>query len=262
MALASLRPFMGFEAQRKKVITMSDLIQDQAKLKTFIQKALSDYTSAGRRIHIAVVSAVFHAARTGDPSLLNFAYKGLRSNDQGAVKLFVRRAHAIIGLGGDNPDMKPSEVVQAAIEKGTVLGLKQGDFFIVKGHTSDEAKTLAKLCETRFINPDGEVDKFILDRNNFTETKIVGDADMLKSIVALAKRLESTSETTKVEVKNNRVRDFIAKMGDQASTMLSQLDLGQPDNVRPKAAAKAARTRVKAGNKAPVGIAAAPAIVN
>jgi hypothetical protein len=216
---------------------MNEIIKDQAKLKKHIQVTLNDYHSAGRRIHIAVVSAFYHAAAYGDPSMLNFVTNGLRSNDQGAVTLFVRRAAAIVGLDGKDPDGMSRELIQAAVEKGGILGRKGGEFFVTKGHTSDEAKLTAKFCEARWINPDGKADKFILDRNNFTETSVIGDSDMLKSIIALAKRLDSDSDTRKVTV-SPAVAKFFNDMKDKAEVMLGQTSLADEPKVRTPRASK------------------------
>lgn len=229
---------------------MNTLIKDSTKLNTYVTNTLKAYQSAGVRIHIAVISALYHAAATGQNAVINRIMAGLRSNDATAVRQFVRRVSAIVGLEGEEPDGLAAEVIQAAVEAGALLDFKQGEFTIKegRGHTSAIAKTWAKMCEERFINPDGERDKYILDRNNFTEVKTLGDVDALKNLIRAATAVEEETDTRKLNV-SKKVKDFFAKVRDQAEAMQNQYELAASPNT-PKPAAKSRR---RGGGSAPAG---------
>src|SRR5690606_6002429 len=112
-----------------------EFIQDGKRINSYITAAHKVYTTAGARSHLAVVSALFLAASTGQNAYLNRIYPALRSNDQQAMKLFIRRAHAINGLvlaGADfktaTPDGLASEDVIAAVAAGSVVDMVKGEF--------------------------------------------------------------------------------------------------------------------------------------
>lgn len=197
---------------------MSEIIKDGAALNKRINYTLKTYASVGLRIHVEIVSALWHAAAFGNPFYLNRIYSALRSNDQTAVKLFIRRAHVIVGLEGADPAGLPSEVIQAAAEKGAVVKLTKEEFSIVNGHNTPQAQTLAALCVDRFINPDGKTDKNVLDRNNFAEVKVLGDNEALAQIIKLASSFEESTDTRKVNI-SKTLADFFAEIKDKATTM-------------------------------------------
>lgn len=196
-----------------------EIITDGAKLNTRINSTLKTYASVGARIHVEFISALWHAATNGNPFYLNRLYAALRSNDQQAAKLFIRRAHAIVGLEGENPDGLSSEVIQAATEKGEVVKLTKGEFTVVSGHTSPAAQMLAKLCIDRFVSPDGETDKMLLDRNNFAEVKTLGDTQVLENLIKLANQIEAgDTDTRKVSV-SGPIKDFLSFIKDKAEVL-------------------------------------------
>lgn len=213
---------------------MTKLITDTAKLTAYITSTMKTYKSNGERVHVAFVSALYHAATTGQNALLNRVYSQLRSNDQSAVKLFVRRAHIINGmiLAGANdpakatPEGLETEALVALHLQGQVLDIVKGEFVVTNGHTSAQAKGLAKLCTDRFAEPDGEIDRLILDRNNFAEVKTLGDAQVLEQLIKLAKSIEGSTETKRVNVSQNII-DMMTGLKDKAETMLGQLTLAK-----------------------------------
>lgn len=211
-----------------------EIIQDGKKLNAYIDSALKTYKTVGGKIHVAVASALFLAANTGQNAYLNKIYPALRSNDQQAMKLFIRRAQIINGLvlaGADfataTPDGLPSDEVVAAAAAGQVVDLVKGEFLVVKGHTSDEAKGLANLVINRLVNPDGEVDKAVLERNNFAEVKTLGDNQVLDQLIKLAKEATSGSTDRKTVAVSKHIQDFLVKIKDNAEVMKQQLSLAK-----------------------------------
>lgn len=202
------------------------IITDGAKLNTRITSTLKTYASVGVRIHVEFISALWHAATHGNPFYLNRLYAALRTNDKQAAKLFIRRAHAIVGLEGENPDGLDHEIVLAAIEKGSVVKAEKEVYSLIEGNMP-QRELLAKLCVERFIDPDGETDKMLLDRNNFAEVKTLGDTQALDQLIKLANQIaEGDTDKRKVAV-TDPVKDFLSFIKDKAETMKSQLSLAQ-----------------------------------
>ena len=158
-------------------------------LAKYVADAIAMYQTSGERIHVAVISALYNAATSGDVTLINRVHEGLRSNDKSALRLFIRRATILNGLALSNApadaqvDGLPVETIQEMVKIGSVIDYKKGAFTCARNPNSDEAKSFVKLIETRLLNPDGETDKMVLDRNNFAETKTLADADILKAVL-------------------------------------------------------------------------------
>lgn len=205
--------------------TITAIMKDEGRLSTFIDDTLTSYRSVGRAIHVALVSCLWHVATHGNPALLNKLFAGLRDNDQNAVRLYIRRAQIVIGLSGEEPDGQDSAILQAAFLAGQSLDMKNKQFIVVRGHTSDQAKALAKMCESRLIDPDGDKDKFVLDRNNISEHRTLGDADALEAIVSATTRfLENKSERRTVNLSKVTAK-FLSDLRDSAQVMLGQATL-------------------------------------
>jgi hypothetical protein len=204
------------------------MMKDAKKLGSAVGYWIKDYQDVGARGHALFISCIYHACIHGNPALLNQMYSALRSNDAGAARLYVRRIQIINGFEGTEPkDIPASEVVAAALEAGKVLDFAQNQFTVVKGHTSPEAKRLAKLCENRFLNPDGDKDKRVFDRNNFAEVRTLMDIDAIKQIEQSAQRLlEPGGERRKVTISSG-VKKFLTDIRDKAGAMKNQLSLSE-----------------------------------
>lgn len=203
------------------------IINDGAALGKRINQTLKMYASAGNRIHTDFVSALWHVAKHGNAFYLNRIYSALRSNDQQAARLYLRRAAAIVGLEGANPDGLDAEIIKAAVEKGSVVKITKDEIVVVNGHTSEQAKMLAVLCEERFINPDGETDKRLLDRNNFAEIKTLGDTQVLENLLRIVKQVEDGSTDNRTVQVSQFVTDFLKEIRDKAEVIKSQLSLAE-----------------------------------
>lgn len=200
------------------------LITNTTELGKSITSALKTYASVGLRLHVLTISALHHAAVHGDPIYINRIYAGLRTNDQTALRMFIRRSHAIVGLDGGAVDGLDSDVLNAAIEAGTVLTFTKGEFSVAPGAT-EARKVFAELCSKRFLNPDGETDRHIFDRNNLSEVKTLGDTQVLDQLIKLADSLTPT-EKRKVNVSDS-VRAFLASIKDKAEAYKTQGTLAQ-----------------------------------
>jgi hypothetical protein len=215
-----------------------DIIKDASKLNQYISATLKAYGEAGRKAHIAVISCLWHVSTHGDVRPLNAFFAGLRTNDQQAVRLYVRRCQIINGLGGkDINKAMPSDVLNSAAEAGAILSFSKSEFHVVKNPNTDQAKIMVGLCETRFINPDGKKDMYVLDRNNFAEVATIGDTDLLKRVKALKTQL-TTTDTRDVHV-SDKVRDLIVDFADKAEAMLSQFNLANDEPAKTKTTAPA-----------------------
>lgn len=211
----------------------SVLITDGKALGKYITSTMKGYQSYGARVHIAVVSALAFAAVTGQNGFINTIYEGLRSNDQQAVKLFIRRASAINGmvLDGEDftkatPDGQPAEYITAMVAKGSFLELSKGVFSVTRGHTSPEAQAFVKLLDLRLASPDGELDRAVLDRNNFAEVKNLGDAEALAGLLKALKAVDTDSDKTTVTV-SDTIRAKFAEMRTMAENLAAQVGLAK-----------------------------------
>lgn len=178
------------------------IILTAATLTKNIKAALSTYKSIGDKIHVLTVSCLYHSATTGDTTPLNMLYEGLRSNDQQALKLYVRRTQVITGLDGADPEGLPSETILAALSRSAILDMQKNKFTIRegRGHTSAEASAYADILASRFYVPDGKVDKRVLDRNNFAEVKTLGDDEALKLVLTALKKATTSSDKQTVSI--------------------------------------------------------------
>lgn len=207
-------------------MTKLAIISDGNLLNSSIGSVLKLYTQTFEKLHVVTLSAIWHACKSGDPVYLNRIYPALNSNDQQALRSYVRRIHAINGLDGEQPDGLMAEEVNAAVLKGTVLGFAKGVFSVVNGHTSEPAKAMLKLIEDRFINPDGEKDRMVYARNNFAEVKILGDLDLIDALIKKTKEAETDTETRKSTVSAS-TKEFLAGIRDMLTTRKGQLTLSE-----------------------------------
>lgn len=205
-------------------MTKFEIIQDGDKLSASIGSVLKLYTQTFEKLHIAVVSAIWHACKTGDAVYMNRIYPNLNSNDQQALRSYVRRIHAINGLDGEAPDGLNADLVNAAVLEGSVFGFAKGQFSIVHGHTSEQAQSMLKLVEERFINPDGKTDKMVFERNNFAEVKLLGDVDLIEALIKKTKEADADTETRKSTVSAS-TKEFLAGIRDMLTIRKNQLTL-------------------------------------
>lgn len=198
-----------------------NIINNGKTLNTRITNVMKRYREIGPAVHEIAVSALWHAATYGQPGPLNAIHESLRENDRQALKLFIRRASAMNANEGKNPDGLPAEQVQTLVEAGKFLAMEKGKYLVVQGHTTEVAKSFAKLCEDKLIAPDGKDVKYVLDGNNVAETQLLGDSDILKKVVELKRALNSGER--KVVTINDKTRTFVEKMASEAESMLEQL---------------------------------------
>jgi hypothetical protein len=215
--------------------TVLSIIKDSKALGNFISSTMKAYAQNGINIHVAVVSAMHHAAVTGDPVYLTRIMNGLRPNDQNALRFFIRRSAIEAGLellqskyrldqqdADGNPIPVPADVISAAYDAGSWLKYtRDSGFSVTKGHTTDQAKKAATIMESRVGSA-----VLVLQRDNFTESRTLSDTDALKGLIRAAKAIETDSARTNVQV-SNTVSKFFAEVRDKAQTMLNLNDLSK-----------------------------------
>lgn len=190
-------------------------------LAAYVTTALAEYKSSGEKMHVAIISALHNTATSGDVTLLNRINDELRSNDKAALRLYIRRASIVTGLvltnGPKDVDKLDTASMEKMLSEGGVIGFAKGKFTCSKNPGTAAAKALATLCATRFINPDGETDKMVFERNNFAEHKTLNDADVLKAVLKPVK--EALANTT--DNKTYSLSEAVAKKLRQIETMLT-----------------------------------------
>lgn len=207
-------------AKAAEGVTLS-IITDAKKAAAYVTSAVNVYAKSGRMIHVAFVTAMWHAATHGNPALLNRVYHALRTNDAQAAKLYVRRAHIIIGLEGENPEGQDSLIIQAAADRGAVFALNKGEWSVIPERPAQRA-ALVKLCEERFIVPDLERDQFFMERNNFAEVQTIGDTQALDAVLkAITNNLETTDKR-KIDL-SDPIKKLLTGLKDRLTSVKAQV---------------------------------------
>jgi hypothetical protein len=218
------------------------LITDANVLNNAVSQTLSLYDTVIHRLHVVAVSAIFNAVMEdgGNPDVLNRFFRGLRTNDQTALRNYVRRMHMAIGFGLNYvPNGRTQDEYKAAAEHGAVFTFSNGNrekgtaagFKIIRKadlpHVMDNRKAAERLCVEFLINPElrddpDDEEKTIgwtrfMDRNNLAELKRFGDADVVKAIKSINSRLASES----VEVTASpEMQAFVARIAREAEELM------------------------------------------
>lgn len=193
-------------------------------LAAFVTEALSSYQKARETMHVAVISALFNTATSGDVTLLNRIYEGLGSNDQTALRLYVRRASIVNGLvmsnGPADIEALDTETMTKMVKLGAIVDFKKGKFSLIQNQNSDAAKSFATVLESRLLNPDGKRDKMVFERNNFAEHKTLGDADVLKALLKTANEALNNAS-------DNKTYSISAALKAKLGKIKTMLEVGQ-----------------------------------
>lgn len=204
-----------------------DFTDDAAALGKFITETGDLYLTVQERVHEAVIRSILWAAVHGEVTHLNRIYNYLNSNDQQAVKLYVRLYNAELGLG-HRPDIADDPVaISAAVKSATFLKhtsketdkLKAG-WHVLTGKAK-ERKAWVKLINSRLREPDGKKDRMVLARNNFEQANVLNNVKAIQAIVTAANRVLEPSEKTDTSKVSKNVLDFLAKIKSDADTFLA-----------------------------------------
>lgn len=212
------------------------IVKDAGKLNQLVNTTMKNYASVGKALHVALVSAIHHTMASGNTDVLTRIHNGLRTNDQAALRNYLRRIHIAAGIG--TPVFETgldAEVYQAAAAKGAVLNFskKDGNRFKIINGRMEQRKFITNLCESHLIKP--EVDEngvgwtMFLDRNLFAEQKQFGDADLVKALRQIQKKAtgEKDNITSTVSDKaRDRMEVFISDMETLADQDLETQDSG------------------------------------
>lgn len=200
-------------------------------LAAYISNAIEEYKSSGEKMHVAIVSAIHNTATSGDVTLLNRINENLRSNDQQALRLYIRRISIANGLvltnGPASVDVLDTASMEKMLAEGGVIGYSKKAYTCIKNPSTEAAKSLAKLCASRFINPDGERDKFVFERNNFAEHKILGDAEVLKSVLKTINEALNNATEHKTFQLSEPIKTRLTKVRDMLTINHKQATLDQ-----------------------------------
>lgn len=187
------------------------IIRDAKKLNAEISAVVKLGATYRTRLHVAMVSAMVHAAEFGQCAPLQRIYDSLTVNDQQAFRgSYIRRVHA--ALGGlnwaeylDKP--VPEEIRKAAETAGAWLIASQTDgktVFKVKSKSDQAAEARQNfigLAEQELINPvlaNGWARFF--DRNNLVEIQVFGNKQVLAGLKTLEGNAAGDSERKEAHV--------------------------------------------------------------
>lgn len=200
-------------------------------LASYVSSAIEEYKSSGEKMHVAIISALYNTAVSGDVTLLNRINENLRSNDQSALRLYIRRVSIANGLSMTGGPAKIEVLDTASMEKmlktGGILGFSKKKFTCIQNPSTDAAKNFAKLCETRFLNPDGETDKMVFERNNFAEHKTLGDADVLKAVLKPINEALNNSSDNKTFAISEAIQKRLQQIKDMLDINHKQATLNE-----------------------------------
>lgn len=195
----------------------------------YVAEAVKAYQSSGEKMHIAIVSALYNQATSGDTTLINTIHSGLRSNDKQALRLFIRRASIVNGLiltnAPQNVDVLDTETMQAMLKIGAVVSFSKDKFTTIQNPSTAAAKSFAILLEKRLLNPDGEIDKMVFERNNFAEHKLLGDADVIKSLLKTTNEALDNVADNKTYALSEAIRNRLQKIKTMLEVNLNQASL-------------------------------------
>jgi hypothetical protein len=203
---------------------------DPKKASAYVDETLSLYADVGERIHNAAVITAWHAVTHRNPALFNRFHAALRSNDQQALKLWVRRVqvtnglilHGLIDASAQIPTKDTGgplsgDTIDMAEETGSVLKFENKQFVIV-ANTVDAGKALAHLIEARWFQPQGE-DTKVFVRSNIAEVNTFADADALAAVLRAA---NPKSTGRRDVVLNDKTTGLLQKIRDMVEPMLKQ----------------------------------------
>jgi hypothetical protein len=205
--------------------------KDSKKASAFIDETLSLYAEVGERLHVAACVAAWHTFTHRNPALLNRLFAALRSNDQQALKLWLRRVqvtNGLIILGLIKPDAAiptkddggplSAEVIEEAEQAGTALGFENKQFAILSDTTA-ASNAAADLVAARWFEPDGKRDVKVFVRSNIAEVVTFADVDALQAVM----RAVTPKSTGRREVVlSNKVGDLLTKIRDMVEPTLKQ----------------------------------------
>ncbi len=197
----------------------------------YVDETLSLYAEVGERLHNAAVITFWHAVTHRNPALFNRFHAALRSNDQQALKLWVRRVqvtnglilHGLIAADAQIPTKDTGGPLNGATigeaeETGTVLKFENKQFVIVP-NTVDAGKALAHLVSARWFTPNGD-DVKVFVRSNIAEVNTFADIDALNAVM---RTLEPKSTGRRDVVLSEKTTSLLAKIKGMVQPMLDQM---------------------------------------
>lgn len=194
-----------------------------------IEVAIASKDQAYELMHVACVSAIFHAAEHGQVAPLNAFYLGLNVNDRMSVKQYLRRTQMRRTVEKPlNPDGSGTWLTFES-EKNTDERLLLGSFS-VNTKKMDERKKWMALATDKLIacpaKPEGTPEWVrFYQRENIAEAialRTFTDANVVALIKGIVKRIkDGDTDTTKVVV-SDRMLKFVEGMEETALATLGR----------------------------------------
>lgn len=198
------------------------LMTTSAAIGAAVKSWAVSYRRAHEIVHPIFVSAVLMAAKDGNPVHLNHMYKTMTTNDQTAMKLYIRRIQTVLG-GWDAETVKTTEEMTGFHDLGKFLSFKDGEFIVLKNDTSPNvkrAKTKMGILAKTIFKPDGKKWKPLGQANNLSEVKTFGDDEFKKGLAQLVKKANGETKNYNSTVDRKLVAQVAAlskKIGDGSS---------------------------------------------
>lgn len=218
------------------------LITEPKALNAFITKACGLYHNAMDAIHVAAVSALYHAFKDGQYKPLNNLFAELKTNDKTALRNYIYRIEVACGFGEEIPRMglHQDEYLEAH-KRGKMFtySSKEQELKLVSvDDLSDpEAKKMLKdarkfaehLCVKHLINPMGLNEKTkegwtrFNERNNLAEIAAFGNTEAVKAILGIKAKLQG--KNTDVSSIHPKMKGLIEEYAGKAEQLGKQLSL-------------------------------------
>jgi hypothetical protein len=181
---------------------MANILKAEKAIKSLIRSFRTMYSKTQTAAHDMAVQVIGHAATHGNPVLLNEFFSILNTNDKDAFRLYMRRIAAVVG-GWDGVTTKSQEEMEQFKERGAFVTFKKGEFLVLRNDEHVHAKT-AKAGTIKLLpelqTPDGKVFRRFLDRNNFSEIKLVGDENIRQQLAKMIKAAKGDKKNTEAKV--------------------------------------------------------------
>lgn len=184
-----------------------------AKLTPMLGKLIKMGVAYHDALHEYAVSAIFHAATTGDiRPMQNFYDKALNDNGRTSFRLYLQRTFR------EHEDAK-------------CLSIKENKFSMTEGgHKSKQAAVLADLAKGPMLNPDGKEFMRFFEREIIAETaQFIDDVKIASALKALLKKAEGKSDNVASHVskalisKLSNVVDFATAAAEAAKNAPKQV---------------------------------------
>lgn len=209
------------------------IIRDGKTLNALVAKIIKIGRDYREMLHVGVLSSLYHLAEHGQPAPLNLLYGSLTSNDQTALKQYVRKFHIVLGMSRDKDTAKDipawlagklvlhTEIQKSFHDLGETFKLADKAFSVVtKAQYADAQErrdAFMALCEGKLIDRAEGFPSFYT-ANNFATAKLLGDTEVFKRIKQLVDAFDDPPANTDVKV-SAKAQKIIRTAFDQLESL-------------------------------------------